>query len=444
MEPSTKFHVSSELTLVFVFFFTILILTSLSFGVLAERDNDPGKFFSQYPGARESSEISQTLITFWEAISSGGDTEKIEFQTYTTPDPPDKVIDHYKNQEPGNGWNKTLQLPGGGESMIIAWKRNGEALQLVIGEDEGKTFILFGYGKKSSGAESNWVFYTEDDGLINDRVTVMEEGRDGSVWCGTSSGLMRFVNGTWKAYTFGPLSNGIKDIAVADNGDLWVGTWTKGLMYYDGSIWKSITKKDGLVNNRISSIAIGNDGKVSVSSLSRRGGISFFDGDNWETYTEEEGLPSNYVYSLTTGPDNELWVGTKKGLALLKEDNWTVFTQEDGLLDNEIEEVEIDIHGNVWTVSDEGVVKSDGGEFRPYPYGASKISQKVFQIKAASDGRVWFATKGGIICFEGDKWLDYSEEEGLPGSYILSLMITSKDKIWVGSISSGVGVGEII
>jgi len=157
MEPSIKFHVSSEVTLVFVFFFTILILTSLSSGVLAERDNDPGKFFSKYPGTSESAEISQKLMTFWNAISSGGDTEEMEFKTYTAPDPPDKVIDHYKNQEPGNGWNKTLQLPGG-DSMIIAWKRSGESLQLVIREDEGKTFILLGYGRRSSGAESNWVF----------------------------------------------------------------------------------------------------------------------------------------------------------------------------------------------------------------------------------------------------------------------------------------------
>ena len=70
MEPSTKFHVSSAITIVFVFFFTILTLISFSSEILAERGNDPGKFFSQYPGARESSEISQKLMTFWNAISS--------------------------------------------------------------------------------------------------------------------------------------------------------------------------------------------------------------------------------------------------------------------------------------------------------------------------------------------------------------------------------------
>jgi len=443
MEPSIKFHVSSEVTLVFVFFFTILILTSLSSGILAERDNDPAKFFSQYPGASESTEISQTLIDFWNTISSDGDSEEIGFKTYITPDPPDKVIDHYKDQEPGDGWVKTLQLPNGAESTIIAWKRNGESLQLVIGEDKGKTFILLGYGKKPTDDESNWVFYTEESGLIEDTATVIVEGKDGSIWFGTSDGLIQFVENEWKNYDFGPLERGVTDIAVAEDGDLWVGTWSYGLMYFDGETWNNITEREGLKNDRVSSIAIDSGGKVWVGSLNRKGGLSVYDGVRWTNYSDRDGLPSNYVHSVSISHDDRVWVGTKEGAAIFDGNNWKCFTSKDGLLDDEVEEVTVDSEGNLWAVSDQNVYRYDGGEWGAYPYENGIFGNKVFHVEIAPDGRVWFATKAGIACFTGDTWHILSEEDGLPDSYVLSVLVTTDGELWFGTFGDGIGMGPL-
>ena len=327
--------------------------------------------------------------------------------------------------------------------MIIAWKRNGESLQLVIGEDEGKTFVLLGYGKKSLGTESNWVFYTEEDGLIEDTATVIAEGKDGSILFGTSDGLIQFVENEWKNYNFGPLERGVTDIAVADDGDLWVGTWINGLMYFDGSSWKNITEKDGLKNDRVSSIDIDSSGKVWVGSLNKKGGLSVYDDNKWTNYSDRNGLPSNYVYSVSISPDDRAWVGTKLGAARFDGNSWKRFTSKDGLLDDEVEEVVVDRGGNLWAVSDQGVSRYDGDEWKTYPYGDSILDNKVFQVEASSDGRVWFATKAGIACFTKDTWHSLNSKNGLPDSYVLSVLASTDGKLWFGTFGDGIGLGPL-
>ena len=432
-------------TLSFMFIVCSLVFVGSQKTAFAESVPRPLAIFPRYPGSNLDSEISRELLMVLQSLTSSKYSTEGEIVALRTSDSLDKVVRFYRTNPPADNWKKIMELGKEGASFIELWEKDGESAQIFAAEDEGETVILLGYGPKAGAREDEdgYTFYTEEDGLMEDTSTVIAEGADGSIWFGTSDGLVRFVAGEWKNYDFGPLGRGVKDIAVAEDGDLWVGTWSDGLMYFDGEIWSKVTEREGLKNDRVSSIAIDSSGKVWVGSLNRRGGLSVYDGVRWTNYSDQDGLPSNYVHSVSISRDDRVWVGTKEGVAAFDGNGWERFSVKDGLLDDEVEEVAADSAGNLWAVSDRGISRYDGGKWRTYPYQSGIFGNKVFRVEIAPDGRVWFATKAGIACFTGDTWHILSMEDGLPDSYVLSVLVTTDGELWFGTLSDGIGLGSL-
>ena len=71
-----------------------------------------------------------------------------------------------------------------------------------------------------------WTTYTEDDGLINNSVTVITVAPDGSIWIATEFGVSRFDGETWTNYTTddGLISNRVWSMIVGPDGAIWFGT----------------------------------------------------------------------------------------------------------------------------------------------------------------------------------------------------------------------------
>lgn len=399
--------------------------------------------FPLYPGSEEVTKIREGLKNIFQTFSSGSYTGQAEIMALATHDSFARVIEYYDNNSPGRDWKKVLEIQKEEVSKISIWQKDGESAQLFIAKDEDRTVILLGYRKEETTQGNDWRFYTEDDGLLEDLVTVMVEGRDGAIWMGTNDGLMRFANSEWQNFEQDPLNHGVADLAISAEGTLWIGTVHGGVIKFDGSSWENFTKKDGLTNDHISSIDIGDDSRIWVSSLRRRGGISIYDGSSWFSYSVKNGLPTNYVYAVAHGPDGKVWAGTKKGLTHLTEEGWKTFTEEDGLIYNQVEDIAIDTTGAVWAITDKGVSRFNGESWVNYEGEAVFPSEDIFQISACPDGSIWFATKKGLTYYDGTKWKNYTAKDGLPDRYIISLLVTTGGEIWIGTFGEGVGTGKI-
>ncbi|MFP3953725.1 MAG: two-component regulator propeller domain-containing protein [Candidatus Acetothermia bacterium] len=423
---------------------SLLCLASMIVGQQALGEGEPHlDIFSVYPGAEEMPEASDGLLMVFRGMSGGGTEGEARALVFVTADPLEKVVTYYRNNPPEPSWEMVLEVGSGEASYIALWKRNNETAQLVIGRDEGETTILIGFGKEGQGEESRWRTFTEEDGLVNDTPTVMVEGRDGSIWAGTTQGLLRYSNSEWNNYTDSPLGRGVSDIVVAFDGTLWVGTLDGGALRYDGTSWLNFTHGDGLVNDQVSSVEVGADGRIWVSSYRRRGGLSVYGGASWISYTKNNGLPSNYVYSVAVAPTGEVWAGTKGGLAYLNQGAWETVTKKDGLIDNGVEEVNVDGHGNMWAVTDAGVSRYDGRYWVNYPDNEFFPANDVFKTSIGPDGSIWFGTRQGISRFDGKNWSNYTAADGLPDEYVISLLATSTGEVWAGTISRGIWTGEL-
>ncbi len=89
--------------------------------------------------------------------------------------------------------------------------------------------------------------YTVDTGLPNSALTVIAQDRDGFIWIGSQSGLMRFDGYRFRTYQHDPQdagsipSNFVQSLFADAAGTLWVGTVNAGLARYDPRSGRFVT-----------------------------------------------------------------------------------------------------------------------------------------------------------------------------------------------------------
>jgi len=71
-----------------------------------------------------------------------------------------------------------------------------------------------------------WTYYSVSDGLVNNDITAITEGKDGKIWFGSTNGISSFNGSVFSNYTVenGIISNTISDLAIDPDGNLWVAT----------------------------------------------------------------------------------------------------------------------------------------------------------------------------------------------------------------------------
>ncbi len=156
----------------------------------------------------------------------------------------------------------------------------------------------------------------EPFGGVDRAVTAIYQDRQGTLWFGTPSGLLRWQQNKWTVFTTrdGLSADAVRAIGEDAAGNLWIGT-ERGL-------------------NRL------NDGRFTAFRKQ-----------------DKDGLPSDSISSLLADTNGVLWVGTASGLARFHEGKWTRYTSEDGLHGNKIGYLIEDTAGNLWIGSNSGLMR---------------------------------------------------------------------------------------
>jgi len=87
---------------------------------------------------------------------------------------------------------------------------------------------------------------------------------------------------------------------------MWFGT-IRGISIFDGVHWHTLTKKDGLVDNRVYCMLIDSNKKFWFGTEK---GVSRFDESEWLSYTKKDGLVEDLVRTILETGDHALWFGT--------------------------------------------------------------------------------------------------------------------------------------
>jgi ligand-binding sensor domain-containing protein/signal transduction histidine kinase len=191
----------------------------------------------------------------------------------------------------------------------------------------------FGYAQNKS---LSFDYLTMEDGLPENRILALLQDRQGYIWIGTQSGLVRYDGYETRVYGFQPnfpkevLINSVWSLHQDRSGILWAGTLNDGLFWYDKAgdtfIPASLNQKyrqNPFAGEAISQIQEDNVGNIFFITFNWNNGkhslyaynLSTKDLQNFSnTQTGKGKIEANFFYKIIKDSNGQIWVGTDNGL----------------------------------------------------------------------------------------------------------------------------------
>jgi ligand-binding sensor domain-containing protein len=299
----------------------------------------------------------------------------------------------------------------------------------------------------------------------NDTCCLAEDGR-GSLWIGTSDGLLRYVSGAFRRYTTadGLPSAVVESLAPTDDGFLLVLT-AGGLARYDGQKFTPLA---------LSASALGT-GFGNTVWLAMTNGIFAYSHEHLRA-APVPGLPAEPIEGLGSLRDGSQWARTRTAFLLWSEGRLRTWRAGHELPGTRVQSFLEDSHGILWVGTDQGLVTlpsahaADNVRLKSLPVlGANSIvtmfedrehnlwigtdttglhllQQQKFRtlpslagvpitaVTQTIDGTVWLGSKDeGIFRYEGGETHHLSTKDGLLSDVILSLAGDRDGSLWIGT-----------
>jgi ligand-binding sensor domain-containing protein len=280
---------------------------------------------------------------------------------------------------------------------------------------------------------TNW---SEEQGPFPFGIYAIAQDRDGYLWLGARTGLVRFDGSEfvlWKGRQRLP-DERVAAILAAHDGSLWVGFGTVGgVAQIVDRTARQFTAKDGLAEGDVNAIVQDPGATIWVAS---HGGLSRYDGQRWRVVGEDEGLPRAPVLGLWCDSRGRLWVGTATGLYRRAADDRTFTLIELGS-DGDVAE---DLAGTVWGSDPDEVFRivgrpRSGNAQSPRRTGAGR------GLLIDRSGSLWVGTRGaGLMRVHGDsegvtpeRIEHLTRRQGLLSDEVRALFQDRNGSLWIGS-----------
>ena len=288
---------------------------------------------------------------------------------------------------------------------------------------------------------TNGSFLTRFDGknftgFKNPRAATLAVAPDGDLWLGTDEGLIRIPSSSFTQFTFSGLTtyqpgpgkaSKIVCLRFSRSGVLWVGT-AEGLFRYE---------KDQFV-------AVGP--RVSTHNLREApdGHLFVFNDEGFMELAGSEVVPHPGLAAQLGVKDNEIFdvlkdhlgntlYGTGKGV--VRETNGRIEKLESDVpIGQAALQLYEDAHGTIWVAKNKGL-------FRATSTGL-EIVDKEMQVRSLysdRDGNLWVSTNGdGLYRFKDPAVRMFTTADGLPIDVIMTVIVAHDGSIWTGANCGGI------
>lgn len=283
----------------------------------------------------------------------------------------------------------------------------------------GTTRGLSIYNKSKKNFKNLFHSSGDNTSIPNNHVLSILQTEKGEIYIGTAKGLAK-VNKSNNSYSFNTLNDElyIQDLIEDDKGNLWVATKNEGLYWLakGSDELKPYNASTGSkINEDIRALTIDKEGRLwlgtyeGLSIITPQGKINKALNNPYK----KTSLSRNTIKSLFTDKKGSVWIGTYYG----------------GL--------------NIWDTSNSNFItfSQDGSK--------DQLSYDVISsVEKDSSGNIYFGTEGGgITVFDHQdpraRYITNSNFEWLPSDNIKSLLVTSQQKLWIGTFNQGLAVYDI-
>lgn len=245
-------------------------------------------------------------------------------------------------------------------------------------------------------------------------------------------GIIEIINGEEMYYTEsnGLSINSIKTIEKDIEGNVWIGTYGKGLMKFSGKSLMSYQQTEGLNSDIIMCISQFNNNEFAFGTYDK-GLDLYINRDSIINFNNRNGLNHNSVWSSYSDENNGLWVGTNIGVNYIYNHNIIdVSSKSDqigkirSIIDNE--------RGGVWF----------GGKLGLFEFQNDSLYQILndeYDINKICiyNNRTFLATRNGLYWFKNDVDKTAVTKIELNENSINAICNDKNGSLWIGT-SNGI------
>src|SRR5579859_238687 len=224
--------------------------------------------------------------------------------------------------------------------------------------------------------------------------------RRGDLWLGTwGKGLFRRHNGQLISTNppSMPITTPIRALAEDRKGQIWVGTWFDGVYRWDGRGFHHYLLGNESPGNAVSAILPSKDGGLWIGTYT---GLIYFPLGEPGTLRRVQLLESRLITCLIEDRDGSVLVGTSTGLYRVRVENTGAGKVEaiSGLAHPHILSLTLDSGGYVWIATKGGGLAAlREGRVSPVPSSSGLPNFAVNTAIEDEDGHLWLGTSHGII-----------------------------------------------
>ncbi len=277
-----------------------------------------------------------------------------------------------------------------------------------------------------------------------------------------SEGLYNFNINTqkkellYKASENDPLQTSVLDYSKDEN-KLWIGTVSKGLIYYD---FASQQLKKASIESLPSQPIL------AIESISRNSLLLGIDGQGlWEVdkrsfkiinvYKENSdntfSLRGNGVYDILCDENDRVWVCTYSGGVSYFDQATPIVTRithqinnPNSLVNNDVNDILEDSRGNIWFATNNGIscLDATGKNWRSFYANKQEQAQVFLTLAEDNKGRIWAGTySSGVYILDGNsgrQLAHYSQSESnspFINEFVFDIFKDSQGDMWIGGIN---------
>lgn len=291
------------------------------------------------------------------------------------------------------------------------------------------------------GTVGQGLFYCRDSQLFrialgnlpSKTVKALLEDREGNIWIGTQTGIVRLSSTPLSIVPFpGGADSGFETLYYDRDGSIWIAA-SEHLFHIQDGIAEPATFPD-LPHLRVRTLLRDREGRLWIGTDGA--GLVLLDGSQIRRFTSGHGLTNDFVRAILESRDGSLWVGTDGGLTHLGPKSSENLGTGQGLAYFSVTALFEDRSGDVWVGTSRGLTHISHGRIVHDAVTVALKREQLWCINQDASGELWFGTSSGLYGLKDRKLIHLTSAQGLASNTIYEILNDSKGNIWLGSPNS--------
>jgi len=257
------------------------------------------------------------------------------------------------------------------------------------------------------------------------------------LWIGTfEDGCYRFENGKLTHFEKkdGIPANQVNAFLKDSEGTIWIGS-TEGIVKYKNGVLTPYHFQEKYLSYRVEEIIEIEPGSIAIA-LNTIGIVRITDSQTF-LISRKQRIPSNSIICMALTPEKDIWVGTYgSGFFRYGHGKFTSYNESDGMPTENIISIYKDEKESLWLGSyGQGIIKLENGKFRKFSQSGEMSSEFVSSI-TGKNGIVYAGTQSGKIYEIQANQIKKVYNLPNNGKRIFCLLIDEQSTLWIGTTGS--------